>query len=160
MYCRNCGKEINTNAEICVNCGVRPLAEKNFCQDCGVETKPNQELCIKCGVRLKSPPATFNGIPLNTNFSLLPYYYQQEFQKIFESNEIYKGKWNWPAFLFTWIWAFSKGAWGIALVMLFIGIPLSMLTFGIFGLIMAITMGIKGNYFYYNVFVKGKQNPF
>lgn len=54
MYCRNCGKEINENAEICPNCGVKPLAGKNFCQNCGVETKANQEICVKCGVRLQN----------------------------------------------------------------------------------------------------------
>jgi uncharacterized membrane protein YvbJ len=54
MYCRNCGEEINEKAEICVHCGVRPLAERKFCQECGAETKPNQELCTKCGVRLKT----------------------------------------------------------------------------------------------------------
>lgn len=54
MYCRNCGKEVNEKAEICINCGVKPLAEKKFCQECGVETNANQELCIKCGVRLKT----------------------------------------------------------------------------------------------------------
>ena len=54
MYCRNCGKEINENAEICPGCGVKPLAEKNFCQNCGVETKTNQEICVKCGVKLQN----------------------------------------------------------------------------------------------------------
>jgi len=54
MYCRNCGKEINENAEICPKCGVKSLAEKNFCQNCGVETKANQEICVKCGVKLQN----------------------------------------------------------------------------------------------------------
>ncbi len=54
MYCRNCGNEINENAEICPSCGVKPLAEKNFCQNCGVETKTNQEICVKCGVKLQN----------------------------------------------------------------------------------------------------------
>ena len=54
MYCRNCGKEINENTEICPKCGVKPFAEKNFCQNCGVETKTNQEICVKCGVKLKN----------------------------------------------------------------------------------------------------------
>ncbi len=57
MYCRNCGKEVAENAEVCINCGVKPLMGKKFCQNCGAETQPNQEICIKCGVKLKSSTA-------------------------------------------------------------------------------------------------------
>ena len=52
MFCRNCGKEVAQNAEICLSCGVRPSNGANFCNNCGVATNPNQELCVKCGVRL------------------------------------------------------------------------------------------------------------
>ncbi|MCD6176492.1 MAG: TM2 domain-containing protein [Candidatus Cloacimonetes bacterium] len=54
MFCRNCGKEVPENAEVCVNCGMKPLMGKKFCQNCGAETKENQEVCTKCGVKLKS----------------------------------------------------------------------------------------------------------
>lgn len=54
MFCRNCGKDVPENAEVCVNCGMKPLMEKKFCQNCGAETKENQEVCTKCGVKLKS----------------------------------------------------------------------------------------------------------
>jgi len=53
MYCRNCGKEVPSNAEFCTNCGVRPLNAENFCQNCGAETRPEQEVCLKCGILLK-----------------------------------------------------------------------------------------------------------
>lgn len=29
MYCSHCGKEVNENAEICMNCGCRVQGEKN-----------------------------------------------------------------------------------------------------------------------------------
>ncbi|MBI3580191.1 MAG: DUF2628 domain-containing protein [Ignavibacteriales bacterium] len=152
---------MNEKAEICVHCGVRPLSEKKFCQECGAETKPNQEICVKCGVRLRTlSTITSEGAPMNTNFSGLSHYYQQEFQHINESNEAYKGKWNWPSFFFTWIWALTKGAWGVALIILFIGVPLSFITFGLVGIGIAVFMGIRGNYIYYNIFTKGKQSPF
>ena len=53
MYCRNCGKEVPSNAEFCTSCGVRPLNAENFCQNCGAETRPEQEVCLKCGTLLK-----------------------------------------------------------------------------------------------------------
>lgn len=52
MYCRNCGKEVNDKAVVCVNCGVPPLAEKNFCPTCGAATSANQVVCVKCGSSL------------------------------------------------------------------------------------------------------------
>lgn len=35
-------------------------------------------------------------------------FYQEAFRKIYESNETYKGKWNWNAFLFSGAWALKK----------------------------------------------------
>jgi predicted nucleic acid-binding Zn ribbon protein len=54
MFCRNCGNEVNPNADICIKCGVKPFREKNFCPECGAQTKSNQEICIHCGISLKS----------------------------------------------------------------------------------------------------------
>jgi len=52
------------------------------------------------------------------NASNLPPYWQQQFGKIDEVGlQAYK-KFNWPAFFFTWIWAFTKGLWQNALVTL------------------------------------------
>ena len=58
MYCRTCGNKINDNAEICVNCGCKPLVGKAYCQSCGTRTLEKQELCTKCGVRLKTVMTT------------------------------------------------------------------------------------------------------
>lgn len=52
MYCRNCGKEIDDKAFVCVHCGVLPKVEKKYCQNCGQTTEMNQVVCTKCGVRL------------------------------------------------------------------------------------------------------------
>ncbi|HJW88426.1 MAG TPA: TM2 domain-containing protein [Dehalococcoidia bacterium] len=52
MYCRNCGKEIPGQAEICVACGVRPPKGDRFCQNCGAATDLKAEVCVKCGARL------------------------------------------------------------------------------------------------------------
>jgi hypothetical protein len=153
VYCRSCGKKVAEKAEICVNCGVRPLAERNFCQECGAETKPNQELCIKCGVRLIITGEA--GVHLRTDFAGLDKYYQDEFGKIYETNEGYKGKWNWAAFFFGPIWALTKGLW-LAPV---IAIGAALVTYGIAGVVYGFIFAARGNYMYYCYYVKKKQLP-
>lgn len=54
MYCRTCGSKLDENAEVCTECGCKPLAGKSYCQNCGVKTLEQQELCTQCGVQLKS----------------------------------------------------------------------------------------------------------
>src|SRR4051794_18035946 len=99
MYCRNCGAVLNDKAEICVKCGCRPLNGNEYCQECGARTNQKQEMCIKCGCMLKTSAGKsmnfWDGIDvgnsdstqMNLDFSHLPLYYQQEFQKIYNSNE-------------------------------------------------------------------------
>ncbi|MBI3194962.1 MAG: zinc-ribbon domain-containing protein, partial [Ignavibacteriae bacterium] len=55
MFCRNCGKEINPQAVVCISCGAGLNSGKRFCQYCGGETNPLAEICTKCGVRLAIP---------------------------------------------------------------------------------------------------------
>lgn len=52
MFCRNCGKQIDDKAVVCIHCGVLPKTEKNFCYNCGEATQINQVICVKCGVAL------------------------------------------------------------------------------------------------------------
>jgi hypothetical protein len=87
-------------------------------------------------------------------------YYREEFNKIIQSNETYKGKWNWYAFLFSWIWCVVKGAWVYGLIVL----ASMLLTFGsklsfFVGVGWAIIMGLRGNWLLYNAKVKNKQFP-
>ncbi|WFD08783.1 DUF2628 domain-containing protein [Tepidibacter hydrothermalis] len=164
-YCRNCGSEIKNNAEICLKCGVKPLNAKNYCQECGSETNENQEICIKCGVRLKTTinnESKLSGFKkhlegdgnCNTNFSKLKPYYQEEFTKIYESNESYRGKFNWAGFFFGPIWALTKGIWIPPLAVLI----LALIGFGpIPASIYGIICGFKGNYIFYNYYVRKKQ---
>ena len=168
MYCRVCGNEVNDNAEICVKCGCRPLNGKEFCQECGAVTLEKQEICTKCGVRLKTmvnntnnilSGFTFNDsnkqedIEIDSDFLGLKSYYQKEFQKIHDSNENYKGKFNIWAFLVGWIWAFSKGCWLSAIVCL----GISFITGGIGGIVYWFIYGFRGTYMYYCSYVKNKQ---
>ncbi|MBU3189965.1 DUF2628 domain-containing protein [Clostridium bowmanii] len=85
--------------------------------------------------------------------------YQEEFRKIGESNETYKGKWNWSAFFFSWICGFTKGLWGLSLASLAVNILLTSMDVTWIGLGLSIYWGIRGNYCYYNLEKNKTQFP-
>ena len=53
MFCRNCGKELNENAVVCVNCGVEKGVGKAYCPNCGKETNADAVVCLSCGCALE-----------------------------------------------------------------------------------------------------------
>ncbi len=53
MFCKNCGKEMNDNQAICLNCGVKTGDGNAFCQNCGKSVDPNAVVCLGCGVAIK-----------------------------------------------------------------------------------------------------------
>ena len=142
MHCRNCGNEVPPGAESCGRCGVRPLTGRRFCQECGAETRAPQELCLRCGTRL-------------LDLSGLSDYYRREFQRIFESHEGYKGKWNWAAFFFGPIWALTKGLW-LAPAIAVLG---GLVTYSIVTIAYWVVFAARGNYMYYMAHVQGRQLP-
>ena len=119
------------------------------CNSCGASLK-DDAVCPSCGT---ATSAVSQAKPTaNAAASNLSEYYRSEFQKIRDSNEQYKGKWNWAAFLGGPIWAFAKGLKEVviiyALAILF--------TFGISVLVYAVIFGLRGNYFYYTKLMKGR----
>ena len=163
MFCRNCGSSIDHYSKCCVHCGTPLLNNPKYCPVCGskitkiegfdTESKQNAAPCLHNGNR----PRTIYQIltdkdNINTDFSPLPKYYQEEFSKILKSNETYKGKLNWAAFFFGIFWALSKGLWCTAVI----GVILSLPTYGIAGIIYGFVLGFRGNYIYYNAYVKMK----
>ena len=62
---------------------------------------------------------------------MYPAYYEQEFARIQQSGEAYKGKWNWAAFFFGPFWAITKGLWGACIVCLVVAV----ITAGIGGVV-------------------------
>lgn len=52
MYCKNCGKEMNENAAVCLNCGAAKGTGKSFCSVCGAPVNENAAVCLKCGSSL------------------------------------------------------------------------------------------------------------
>lgn len=79
--------------------------------------------------------------------------YQEQFRKIFETNENFKGDFNWMAFLFGIIWALSKGLWLVSLVAILVGL----FTSGIGAIFFWLYFGFRGNYIYYKHQVEGRQ---
>ncbi len=54
MFCRNCGREIDPNAEICVGCGCKKGIGDKFCPNCGKETVEGANVCMSCGHALEA----------------------------------------------------------------------------------------------------------
>lgn len=82
----------------------------------------------------------------------LPEYYRAEFEKIRESNEAYKGKWNWAAFFAGPFWALSKGLQAVVVVYLLAIV----FTFAASVIAYAVILGLRGNYMYYTKVSKGR----
>ena len=61
--------------------------------------------------------------------------------------EAVKNGWSWPAFFFTWIWAFVKKLWLIGVIVFLFGILASSIpeAWLVGELIISIVMGAKGN---------------
>lgn len=56
MYCKNCGKEIDPNAAICVQCGFAKGTGDKFCGNCGSEVDAGATVCLKCGYAVVNQP--------------------------------------------------------------------------------------------------------
>ncbi len=149
------------------------------CPSCGAAIDLNASECRYCGESFSGaqqqqvPPVNNyssnsysekvnSGNNYSDNFySYLKPYYQEQFRKISDSNEIYKGKWNWCAFFFTWIWALTKGLWAVALVSIGITVLISSIDsdLAFLGFGISIFFGMRGNYLYYNLVKYKKQFP-
>lgn len=49
MYCKNCGKPMDENAAICVNCGCAKGTGLSYCANCGQPVNPSAAVCTACG---------------------------------------------------------------------------------------------------------------
>lgn len=64
MYCANCGKEIDNNADVCIGCGcaVRTVnlqgRTSRFCTHCGKEISAQAAVCINCGCAVNANKAS------------------------------------------------------------------------------------------------------
>ena len=49
MYCKNCGKELNDNQDVCLGCGVAVGNGNSFCHSCGASVDEDARFCTNCG---------------------------------------------------------------------------------------------------------------
>lgn len=56
MFCKNCGKEVDANAAICVSCGFAKGTGEKFCANCGNEVAPGATVCLNCGYAIENKP--------------------------------------------------------------------------------------------------------
>ncbi|MCM1048817.1 MAG: DUF2628 domain-containing protein [Clostridiales bacterium] len=121
-----------------------------YCGNCGELLNDNATICTKCGCMIKPKAKVLD-------LSSLSPYYQQEFQKIYDSGETYKGKFNICAFLFSPIWALAKGCYLSAIANFAINFVGVSLTFGIAAIAWDIFYGFKGTYVYYCSYTKDEK---
>lgn len=55
MYCKNCGKEITSDARFCTNCGTESGKGSSFCADCGNPAVAGAAFCVICGAPQGQP---------------------------------------------------------------------------------------------------------
>ncbi|MBQ8320434.1 MAG: NINE protein [Clostridia bacterium] len=53
MYCRNCGKQIEEQAAICVACGYKNGDGDKYCFHCGANVEAGAQVCLSCGYSLE-----------------------------------------------------------------------------------------------------------
>ena len=143
---------------LCKNCGFDYSEDSNLCPKCNMKSDTNKEEIViisaaDCYGQYYRKGKTSNNI--YDEFTNLKPYYQIEFSKIKDSNETYKGRFNFFPFLFSWIWMLTKKMYVGAVVYIIVVGALTNYIHGIFTLIFRILMGFRANYIYYNYYTKG-----
>ncbi len=143
---------------VCSKCGANMSAGDVACQFCGtqvaVPSQPSQQQFQQPQPQPQYQQPTAKTVEQAIpGFAHLKPYYQHEFRKIFESNEIYKGKWNWASFFFGVLWCFSKSLWGSGIL----AIVLGSITVGGLFVIYPFYYGVRGNYLYYKLITTNQQ---
>lgn len=147
MFCSACGNPLRDGAKFCSGCGLAVTAPGDPSIAAPFTAPPSPTPAVLQSFGPAPQPRTQAVWP-----DISPYY-QEEFTRIQESGETYKGRWNWAAFFFGGLWALVKGAWLSALIC----IVISMFTLGVGGIVFWFIYGIRGNYIYYCSRVKGRQ---
>lgn len=128
------------------------------CKECNNQMSDKADSCPKCGC--PNPKKKNNHVQtIGIDLTGLDAFYKDDFTKIYESKETYKGRWNWYAFFFNWIWLMYKKMWGYGFLLLLINALYNyFFSIGVANFTMlvgyhvgiAFTLGKYGNKIYYN----------
>lgn len=157
--CPSCGGSNDENAKECQYCGTNLTVEEPKQEQPKQEEAKEQERSNSQEQEHKEESKTYTGPDPRSHYKYLDPYYQEEFAKIEETNEAYKGKWNWAAFFFSWIWGFTKGMWATSLIGLLLSLLFNRMHADALSLVLSIIWGIRGNYFYYQLVKYNRQIP-
>ena len=135
MKCEYCENQIPNNSTKCPSCGAAVTQQtSNAYQSVSTKGVFTEEDAFRARIGHYKP------------------YYQTIFTKMFNSKGTDNGGWNWWAFLFGWIWGFSKGIMVPSIIMLVVTI----ITSGTGAFVGWIYFGIRGNKLYYEKCINQK----
>jgi len=153
VFCTACGNQVAAIDHFCSKCGgsiptnaITPQTVR--CPFCAEEIQAVARKCKFCG-EFVDAALSASGARHITVVGVSPYY-QNEFRKITASKEVYKGRWNWTAFIFGGFWALTKGLW-LPTIICFLG---ALISGGLVGIAYWFVFGARGNYMYYCKLVK------
>ena len=159
IFCQNCGNEMKNDARFCAKCGTPIGAVAPVQTQAAVANYVpivHQNVLQQSSQQMGTIANQSQGEVLNLDFSGLDPYYQNEFKKIYESGETYKGSFNPYSFLFTWIWLLVKGMAMPAIVHALACSIASLPTLGVSAIGSWIICATRGTWIYYNSYVKHK----
>lgn len=71
MFCKNCGKEIDPQALICISCGYKSGDGEKYCAHCGNAIEPGAEVCLSCGFATRPAKPAQPQAPANAKSKLV-----------------------------------------------------------------------------------------
>ena len=131
----------------CANCGAIATADAKFCPNCG---KPLSTVAEQSSRLNTSDQQTQGG-----HVGDLDPYYRERFARFDGNGGRFGAAWNWPAFVFSIIWYFTKGMWAKGALLLGITLVATISTPGLgillhpINLVVGVYAGLAGNYDYY-----------
>lgn len=166
VFCRNCGSELFETVKTCGNCGTEQSATGSA--ESGATGSNSQssgdftsQRWTVGGSVIGVSAASLPPLTEAPDFSMLDPYYQDEFRRIYESGEAYKGKWNWAAFLFGPFWMLARDMPMIGLAVILANIIVGAMTAGagipLLFFAYDVYVGVRGNYLRYNAMYKRVQ---
>lgn len=175
VFCRSCGAELFETVPTCGNCSSAQAANQGAAgagSQAGGPGNPGQpgyqgdagfssQQWTVGGSRMGVSASILPPLSEAPDFSMLDPYYQDEFRRIYESGEMYRGKWNWAAFLFGPFWMLARDmpmvGLGIIIANIIVGIVTAGTGIPLLFFAYDVYVGIRGNYLRYTALYKRVQ---